>query len=140
MKIRHAMGCPYEDYENAAMVLEVQLEANETVSVGDEIRIEMMDDSFIEREVKIINPKKAGDFYPVSKEARESDCARSKKPVLSVTGECYCTLIVLDCHPRDVKTQENIDAKAFSDERIIDSVLEPVHIGIHARLFVKFCR
>ena len=60
MKIRHAMGCPYEDYENAAMVLEVQLEANETVSVGDEIRIEMMDDSFIEREVKIINPKKAG--------------------------------------------------------------------------------
>jgi hypothetical protein len=116
MEIRHAYGCPYEDYEHGIMELDVQLEANETVSVGYMIRIEMMDDTFIEREVKIINPQYAGDFYPVSKKARESDWGRSKNPILSVTGECSCRLIVLDCQPSDVKTQENFDTKAFFDE------------------------
>ena len=83
MEICHVYGCAYEDYEHAVMELDVRLDANETVSVGDIIKIEMMDDSVIEREVKIINPKKAGDYYPVSKKARESNWARSKKPVLS---------------------------------------------------------
>ena len=40
------------------MELSVKLDVNETVSLGDIIKIEMMDGSVIEREVKIINPKK----------------------------------------------------------------------------------
>ncbi len=74
------------------MELYVKLDVNETVSLGDIIKIEMMDGSVIEREVKIINPKKAGDYYSVSKEARELNWGRSKKPVLSVTGECQCNI------------------------------------------------
>ena len=130
MEIRYATGCPYEDYENGVMNLDVLLENGDTVSVGDVIKIEMMDDSVIEREVKIINPKKAGDYYPVSKEARESNWGRSKKPVLSVTGECGCSLVVLDCNPCDVKTQENIDAKAFFDEKNSRFCLTP-YIELH---------
>ena len=42
MEICHAYGCPYEDYENAIMELSVKLDVNETVSVGDIIKIEMI--------------------------------------------------------------------------------------------------
>lgn len=132
MEIRHAFGCPYEDYKGAVINLEVQLEADETISVGDLIRIEMLNDSFIEREVKLINPKKAGDYYPVSKKARESNWRRSKKPVLSVTGECYCTLIIQDCRSSDVKTKENIAVQAFFDEvqrRFCLTPYKELHMG-----------
>ena len=39
MEICHAYGCPYEDYENAIMELSVKLDVNETVSLGDIIKI-----------------------------------------------------------------------------------------------------
>ncbi len=132
MEIRHAFGCPYADYKNAVINLEVHLEAKETISVGDVIRIEMLNDSFIEREVKLINPKKAGDYYPVSKKARESNWRRSKKPVLSVTGECNCTLVIQDCRTSDVKTQDNKDTQAFLDEMNRRFCLTPykeLHMG-----------
>ena len=132
MEICHAYGCPYEDYENAIMELAVKLDVNETVSVGDIIKIEMMDDSVIERKVKIINPKKAGDFYLVSKEARESNWGRSKKPVLSVTGECQCNLVVLDCDPTSVKTEENITAEQAIQEmqsRVCITPYKELHLG-----------
>lgn len=117
MEILYAYGCPYEDYDNAVMTLSVRLEANENVSVGDTIKIKKIDDLIIEREVKIINPKKAGDFFPVSKKARESNWSRSKNLMQTVSGECVCELIVLDCKPSDVKTKENIAAHKTFEER-----------------------
>ena len=62
MEILYVGECPYEDNKGEVLNLQVRLEEGEILMEGGNIEIEMMDDSVIEREVKIINPKQAGDI------------------------------------------------------------------------------
>lgn len=70
MEILSVRGCPYEDHEGEVLNIQVRLEEGEIITEGGTIQIEMMDDSFIEREVKIINPCRAGDYAAVSERAK----------------------------------------------------------------------
>lgn len=65
MKITGVSGCPYEDHEGEVLNLDVDLEEGEVLYEGGTISIETMDDSFLERGIKIINPKWAGDYAVV---------------------------------------------------------------------------
>ena len=57
MKITSVAGCPYEDHEGEILNINVNLEDGEVLYEGGMIKIEMMDDSVLESEIKIINPK-----------------------------------------------------------------------------------
>lgn len=117
MKITSVSGCPYEDNEGEVLNLDVELSENEEISLGDMIDIEMMDGSFLKREVKIINPKLAGDYAPVSKKVRESNWSRSKQPVTIIKGACHCSVVVLNVPYHEVKTDAEIKSRALRAER-----------------------
>ena len=57
-------GCPYENNPNELMLLDAELERGETLTLGDILKIEPMDDSFIKREVLVIDPKRIGALLP----------------------------------------------------------------------------
>lgn len=69
MEFLDVTGCPYEDNDGEVLNVRYRLAENETVNLGDIIKIEMMGNLFVEREIKIINPKYAGDYSYVSKKA-----------------------------------------------------------------------
>ncbi len=122
MKITSIAGCPYEDYEGQILELHVQIDENETINVGDNISIDMMDDTVLTREVKIINPEIYADFACVSQKVAEdinSTTKKSKKkrnPTLSLTGPAHASLVVLDVPYHDVKTDENTAFRSFMEE------------------------
>lgn len=120
MKILSVAGCPYEDYRGQVLHLRTDLEEGEVVNLGDTISIEMMDDSFMDAEVKLINPKYAGDLSWITKYAAEKvmsgEYGMSEQRVMKVEGPCIADLIVLDVPGHEVKTDENIDAREFFDE------------------------
>ena len=136
MEILSVAGCPYEDYEGQVLELHVRLEDGEAVHVGEKITIEMMDDTFIESEVKIINPKYAGDFSWVSKKAAEKvesgEYGMSKERVMSVKGPCIADFAVLDVPYHEVKTDEEINSRRLIEEmrkRICISPFREIHCG-----------
>ncbi len=71
MEILYVRGCPYEDTEGEVLNLHIRLDEGDVLTEGKNIRIEMMDDSVIKREVKIINPMRAGDYAAVSEKAKQ---------------------------------------------------------------------
>lgn len=125
MKILSVAGCPYEDNKGEVLNLYVKLDSGEKIAKGDTVRIEMMDDSFLEREIKIINPKFAGDFAEVSEKTKLSGWKRSKTPTISVTGECVCNLVVMNVPYHEVKTDEEINARKMAAERARRFCLTP---------------
>ncbi len=120
MEILSVAGCPYEDYKGQILELHVKLEDKEIIHVGEEISIEMMDGTFVDTEVKIINPKYAGDFASVSKKAagkvESGEYGMSKKIVMSVQGPCNADLVVLDIPYHEVKTDEEINTRKMIEE------------------------
>lgn len=120
MKINFVTGCPYEDKEGEILNLHVQLEKGESISLGDTIDILMMDDSYLQREVKIINPQKAGDYAIVSQKmagkVQADECRPSKKRQTYVEGDCTCELVVMNVPYHEVKTDENIRAREAFEE------------------------
>ena len=120
MEILSVSGCPYEDYEGQVLHLHTKLDEGEVVHLGDTISIEMMDDSFMDAEVKLINPKYAGDFSWVTKYAAErvesGEYGMSEQRVMKVEGPCTADLIVLDVPYHEVKTDEAINARKFIEE------------------------
>ena len=80
----------------------------------------MMDGTFVDTEVKIINPKYAGDFASVSKKAagkvESGEYGMSKKRVMSVQGPCNADLVVLDIPYHEVKTDEEINTRKMIEE------------------------
>ena len=120
MEILSVAGCPYEDYDGQVLELHVRLEDDEVVRVGETISIEMMDGSFVDAEVKIINPKYAGDFAWVSKKAADKvesgEYGMSDKRVMSVEGPCIADFAVLDVPYHEVKTDEEINARKMIEE------------------------
>lgn len=67
MEILSVGACPYEE----VFEIHVRLEEREVLTEGGTLQIEMMDDSFLEREVKIINPRWVGDYAAVSERAKQ---------------------------------------------------------------------
>ena len=124
-----ASGSYEEDYEGQILHLLVSLSEGETVQVNDVISIEMMDDTFIERPVVLINPKKTGDFYPVSEKIRQmvesGKCRASKKLTKCVKGPCNADLVVIDVPYHDVKTDEAIAARRLMKEMSEKICLSP---------------
>jgi len=114
MKIVSVYGCPYEDHEGDVLILQVRLEEGERIRVGEAILIEMMDDSFIEREIMVIDPKRAGDFAPVSNEAKK--WIQSGKTKRMSVGPCSCEVVVKDVEYHEVKTEEEVQARALLEE------------------------
>lgn len=136
MKIISVYGCPYEDYKGQILELSVTLNDGESVSIGDVVSIEMMDDSLLEAEIKIINPKLAGDFSLVSQYAAErvasGEFGMSDNMEQSVEGPCATTLVVLDVPYHEVKTDGNIRTKELIEEMRAMICLSPfkeLHCG-----------
>ena len=115
MEVLFVSGCPYEDYDNQILHLHVQLKDGEIVNVGDTISIEMMDDSFLETEVKMINPRYAGDYAWVSKTTAEKvktgEYRMSDERIMRVKGPCTTELVVLDVPYHEVKTDNEIRSR-----------------------------
>lgn len=116
MKIINVFGCPYEDNEGEVANLTVELDEGEKLSKGGFIKIEMMDDTFIEREIRIINPKFAGDFAEVSEKARKAGWKCSKNPVTEITGACVCDVVVMNVPRHEVKTDYEIERRVMMAE------------------------
>lgn len=114
MKILSVMGCPYEDNEGEVLNLHIKLDESEFLTKGGNIIIEMMDDSFIVREVKLINPKTAGDYAEVSNEAKQ--WKQSGNMISKVKGPCTCQVVVMNVNYHDVKTDEEISTREFLEE------------------------
>lgn len=132
MKITDVFGCPYEDNEGEVANLRVQLDNGESLSKGGLIKIEMMDDTFIEREVKMINPKFAGDYAEVSEKTRQAGWKRSENPITEITGACMCDIVVIDVPHHEVKTDYEIKRREMIQERESRCCLTPyreIHAG-----------
>ena len=114
MKIMRVTGCPYEDHEGEVLNLKVNLNEGEVLYEGGTISIEMMDDSFLEREIKIINPELAGDYAPVSDEAKQWEPSGKTLKEAKGPGD-YC-IVVMNVEYHEVKTDEEIQARAFFEE------------------------
>ena len=137
MEILFTAGCPYEDDDRKVLNLHVRLDDGETINVNDEITIELMDDSFAKAEVKIINPKYAGDYAYVSKKTTQmvqaGEYGMSDKRVMSVSGPSTATLVIYD-FPRNeaVKTPEAIESRQLNEEiqkKICVTPYKEIHCG-----------
>lgn len=115
MEIISVAGCPYEDHAGDILVLHVKLDEGESLYEGGLISIEMMDDSFIEREIKIINPKLAGDFGVISEKAKA--WKKSGKTLKEAKGQGLFDVIVTNVSYHEVKTEDEIAARAIIEER-----------------------
>ena len=114
MKITSVAGCPYEDHEGEILNINVSLEDGEVLYEGGMIKIEMMDDSVLESEIKIINPKVAGDYGVISNKARKWKC--SGKTLKEAKGPGHFEIVVMNVPYHEVKTDEEIAARAFFEE------------------------
>ena len=110
MKIKTVTGCPYEDYKGQVLHLHVWLDDGEVIHLGDTISIEMMDDTFLDAEVKLINPEYAGDYAWITKKAAEGveseEHVISEHRVMKAEGPDTAVLAVLDVPYHEVKTEE----------------------------------
>ena len=130
MKITFVSRCPYEDYEGEILNIEVNLDEGEIIYEGGNISIEMMDDSFLEREIKIINPKWAGDYSVISEKAKEWKL--SGKTLKEAKGPGHYSIVVTDVPYHEVKTDEEIAARAFLEEQkkmVCISPFAEIHCG-----------
>lgn len=129
MKIDFVSGCPYEDNPDEVLNIEAILDEGEVVHLGDTIDIPMMDDTFLKREVKIINPRCVGDYAAVSmsvtKDVESGEYGKSKTVTTVVEGKCRCTLVVMNVPYHDVKTEDAIKAQNAIAERKCRVCLTP---------------
>lgn len=114
MNIKEVYGSPYEDRDGEVINLEVELDEGEKLSKGGTIEIEMMDGTFVQREIRIINPQYAGDYAEVCDKAK--DWKRSGKTLNEVTGACRCTVVVTDVPYHEIKTQSEIERRKMIKE------------------------
>lgn len=114
MEIVSVGGCPYEDHEGEVLNIHIRLDEGEVLKEGGKIQIEMMDGSFLEREVKIINPLRAGDYAAVSEQAKQ--WKQSGKTLKEFKGPGTCDIVVMHVPYHEVKTDEEIQSRAFLAE------------------------
>lgn len=121
MKIKDVFGCPYEDVPGSVTGLRIMLDEDETIGLGDKISIPMMDGTCLSREVRLIDPRRAGDFGIFSKQIQaEVDaglCGVSRHRTSKVSGECSCSVYVMDVPCNEVETDRNIAARQIQEEQ-----------------------
>ncbi len=115
VKITGVGACPYEDYKGEILNINIDLDEGETLYEGGMVSIEMMDDSFLEREIKIINPKWAGDYGVISKKAKEWE--RSGKTLKVAKGPGHYEIVVMDVPYHEVKTDQEITERKIREEQ-----------------------
>ena len=71
MVVLSVARCPYKDYNNQIIHLNIKLDEGEKICLNEIILIEMMDGTFLEREVRLINPKYEGDYHVISNMAKK---------------------------------------------------------------------
>ena len=120
MKVISVGGCPYEDYDGQILNLRIKLDEGEEICLNDTVSIEMMDDTYLEKEVLIINPRLAGDYQVISEKTKEKvqsgEYGASEKPTKKITGPCISDIVVKDVPYHDVKTDEEINARKMLEE------------------------
>lgn len=114
MEILYVRGCLYEDNEGEVLNLHIRLDEGDVLTEGGNIRIEMMDDSVIEREVKIINPKWAGDYAAVCEEAKQ--WKQSGETLKEIKGPGEWDIVVMHVPYHEVKTEEEIKNRAAMEK------------------------
>ena len=138
MELLDVAGCPYEDYNGQILNIRYRLAANETVRLGDILTVELMDGSLIEREIKIINPKYAGDYSYVSYKMKEKVISGeygTSKIASVVTGPCIATFVVTDVAYHEVKTEQEIEARKameMQEKMVCISPFKETHCGDHS--------
>ncbi len=110
MEILSVGACPYEE----VLEIHVRLEEGEVLTEGGTIQIEMMDDSFLEREVKIINPRWIGDYAAVSERAKQRK--QSGETLKEFKGPEVCDVVVMHVPYHEVKNEAEINSRAFLAE------------------------
>ena len=114
MEILYVTASPYEDYKGQILNLRIRLDENDVLVKGEIISIELMDNSIIKREIKIINPKSAGDYGVISETAKQWQ--PSEKTLSKITGPDVCEVVVTNVNYHDVKTAEEIRSRQFQKE------------------------
>ena len=114
MKILSVTGSPDEDNKGEVLNLNIRLEEGEILTRGGSIAIEMMDDTFLDREVKIINPQSAGDYAAVCEAAKQ--WKQSGKTLAEIKGPCECKIVVMNVEYHEVKTDEEIRNRQAMEE------------------------
>ena len=114
MEILSVTGSPYEDHEGEVLNLHIRLDEGEVLTEGGTVQIRMMDDSFLEREVKIINPQLAGDYAAVSQEAKQ--WKPSGRTLKEFKGPGTCDIVVTHVPYHEVRTDQEISDRAFLAE------------------------
>lgn len=132
MKILSVSGCPCEDYDGQILHLYTKLDEGEEIRLNDIISIEMMDDTFIKREVLLIN----SDYYNISENVRKKiesgEYGKSDNPTMNIKGSCSANIVVKDVPYHEVKTDEEIARRKFLEEQKKMKCLSPfkeLHFG-----------
>ena len=73
-----------------------------------------MDDTFAEREVKIINPRRAGDYAAMSQQAKQRK--PSGKTLKEFRDPRTCVIVVMHVPYHAVKTEQEINSRTFFAE------------------------
>ena len=136
MKVLSVAGCPYEDYDGQILHLNVELAEGEEIRLNEPITIEMMDGTFLEREVHLINPRYAGDYCVISnkvkKKVETGEYGTSEKITDLVIGSCIADIVVTDVPYHEVKSDEEIVARKAIEEMRKMTCLSPfkeLHFG-----------
>ena len=136
MVVLSVARCPYKDYNNQIIHLNIKLDEGEKICLNEIILIEMMDGTFLEREVRLINPKYEGDYHVISnmakKKVEEREYGMSEKITEEVTGPSTADIIVTDIPPHEVKNDAEIAArKAIErmEKMICLSPFKELHLG-----------
>lgn len=94
-------------YDQGIVFLTVELENEERIQKGDVIAIERMDDTTIMREIICVKH----DCRLKAKQIRECKVCEHKPQRRQAVGPCRVSLVVLDVNPRELKSEENIQAQ-----------------------------
>lgn len=115
MEILSVSASPYGDCEGEVFNLHIRLEEGEVLTEGGTVQIEMMDESFLEREIKVINPRKAGDYAAVSERAKRHRPSGKTLREFWDPGACDIVVTHVSCH--EVRADDEIRRRAFLAER-----------------------
>ena len=130
MKILYVTESPHEDNKGEVLNLNIRLEEGELLTKGGNITIEMMDGTFLNREVKIINPQCAGDYAEVCGAAKQ--WKRAGKTLTEIKGPCKCEIVVTNVKYHEVKTDEEIrnrQAIEKFNQMVCVSPYKEIHCG-----------
>ncbi len=121
MKIKSCIRCPYErDYMKQIINMSVELEEGETISVNGMISIEMMNGSFLETKVKLINPGNIDDYKWIDLTKHERawmhKYEKNFNPTETAEGPCEAEIVIKGVPYHDIRTDAEIAGRKLMKE------------------------